>query len=162
MARRAACEAVSRGGAAVKMNEKARSFWARTRVRVWPDPCVLVRLSHDHAAEAAAIAAAAPFAAIVVEHDEVSLTVAESRWTTSPLRHAARDVQRALRVVTLDTVMEFDVTGYLAPLASRLAAEGIPIVPQCSFSRDHILVPDRALSRAIEVIEALIAEAGED
>lgn len=45
-----------------------------------------------------------------------------------------------------------------APAVERLAAAGIPIVPQCAFLKDHLLVHERDLVAAVAVFESLIAE----
>jgi hypothetical protein len=47
------------------------------------------------------------------------------------------------------------VTGYLAPAAEALAAAGVPIVPQCAFSKDHVLVPAEHLDVAVRALTAL-------
>ena len=58
--------------------------------------------------------------------------------------------------------MPVDLVGFLAPLAERLAAAGIPIVPQCGFRTDHLLVPEKRLDDTVRVIERLIADASKE
>ena len=135
-------------------------LWARTRLVEWPGRYELVSLPVDAAPEAAALAGtgAGRFAALVLERDEVSLTVAEEAWSASPLRARARSAAGPYRVVTLDLDLELDVVGYLAPAAERLAAAGVSIVPQCAFLKDHLLFREGDLARAREVLEAWITE----
>jgi hypothetical protein len=62
-------------------------------------------------------------------------------------------------VVTFDLDLDLDVCGYLAPAAGALAAAGVPIVPQCAFLKDHLLVPEAQLEAAVHALEGLSAEA---
>ncbi|MBX7184119.1 MAG: ACT domain-containing protein, partial [Vicinamibacteria bacterium] len=69
------------------------------------------------------------------------------------------DVVRGLRAITIDASMPVDLVGFLAPAAERLAASSIPIIPQCGFRTDHILVPADRLDDAVRVLEGLVADA---
>jgi hypothetical protein len=142
------------------MNERARRLWSQTRVRVWPEVCWLVSLPPDAVREAAALVAESTghFAALLLERDEVSLTVPDAIWAPSQLRARARGVAGPYRALTFDLDLELDVVGYLAPAADRLAAAGVSIVPQCGFLKDHLLVREGDLERAREVLERWIAE----
>ena len=144
-------------------NDRARSLWAETRIRVWPEPVVLASLPTGRAAEAAALAGRerSGFAAVVVEREEVSLTLPEATWRSCPLRDEAFDEEGPFRVLTFDLSLELDVCGYLAPAATALAAAGVPIVPQCGFRTDPLLVPAERVDGAIEVLERLVARARE-
>ena len=138
----------------------ARELWARTRLRVWPEVYRLVSLPVSALAEAAALAAQAggTFAALILERDEVSLTLTEALWQASALRGLARADDGPYRAITFDLDLDLSVTGYLAPAAARLAEAGVSIVPQCAFRKDHLLVRDAQLARAVAVLEALVAD----
>jgi hypothetical protein len=96
------------------------------------------------------------FFCLVQERDEVSATVADEVWARSPLRALARREAGPFRVITFDLNLDLEVTGYLAPAAQALAAAGVPIVPQCAFLKDHLLVPEAHLARAVTTLSALI------
>lgn len=99
------------------------------------------------------------FLALLVERDEVSLTLPETAWAVHPLAPRARAESEGWRVVTFDLELTLDVTGYLAPAAAALAAAGIPIVAQCAHSKDHLLVPDDRLDDALATLGSLIEDA---
>jgi hypothetical protein len=140
------------------LNDRARLFWARTTLHVWPEHYMLVSLPPDRLVEAAALAgsASAMFVALVMEHDEVSLTVEEDLWLASPLRSRARAESGPYRAITLDVNVNLDVVGYLAPAALALAEAGISIIPQCAYLKDHLLVDEKSLGRAIRTLNELI------
>lgn len=138
----------------------ARALWARTRLHVWPEAYRLVSLPPAALADAAALLGASDgtFAALVVERDEVSLTLPEALWQGSALAAVARDDDGPYRAVTFDLDLDLSVAGYLAPAAARLAEAGVSIVPQCAFLKDHLLVRETQLARTLEALEAFIAE----
>ena len=138
-------------------NPRALRVWAGTRLLVWPGEYLLIHLPLARAEPAAALVAAAPgFAASVRERDEIALTLARGAWPLDGALAAEARVDGAWRVLTLDVDVDLDVCGYLAPAAQRLAEEGIPIVPQCGFLKDHLLVPADRLDDAVAVLEGLI------
>jgi hypothetical protein len=143
----------------LSIGEAAREVWARTTLRVPDARYVLVSLPPEALAEAAALVGrCSVFAALLLERDEVSLTVAEPTWWGSPLRARAAGEAGPYRAITLDTNVDLSVTGYMAPAAVRLAAAGVSIVPQCAYLKDHLLVRETDLDTACRVLEELIAE----
>ncbi|MBK9165507.1 MAG: ACT domain-containing protein [Acidobacteria bacterium] len=70
------------------------------------------------------------------------------------MQHALRSakVERGFRLLTFDTVMDFTVVGFLAAVASILAEASVSIVALSSFSRDHILVKQDDLARALKAL----------
>lgn len=134
-----------------------RELWARTTLFVWPEDYVLVSLPREQAARAAQLVGAAiRFAALVLERDEVSLTLPAKQWKTSDLRTEARAEHGPFRAITFDIDLEPDICGYLAPAAQRLAEAGVSIIPQCGFLKDHLLVPADKLDAARHVLAAWI------
>ncbi len=143
------------------MQGPARALWAKTTLRVWPESYRLVSLARTALPEAAALVAGAGsgFSCLVLERDEVSLTIADEVWAVSPLRTAARQEAGPFKVITFDLDLDLAVTGYLAPAAEALAAAGVPIVPQCAFLKDHLLVPAEQLDTTVRTLEALVGAA---
>lgn len=136
----------------------ARELWAKTRLHVWPEVYSLVSLPRTALPEATALVARGgdAFSSLVLERDEVSLTVVEGDWAASPLRSRARQTAGPFKVITFDLDLDLAVTGYLAPAAEALASAGVPIVPQCAFLKDHLLVPAAQLATAVAVLEQVI------
>lgn len=145
------------------IDPRARSLWARTRITICPEPCMLVSMPPDAPAavigEAALLAARSPFSALVVAPGEISLTVPVAAWHGAiSLRAVSNGESGPWTVLALDLAIDLDVTGYLAPAAARLASAGIPIVPQCAYLKDYVLVREADRDRAVAVLETLIAD----
>lgn len=145
------------------MNRRVAELWSRTGLHLWPDEVMLA--SFEVADLPRVLDAAGPalgaFAAVVVERDEVSLTIARHVWPSVERAIAPRAVAGPLRAITLDIALDLDVCGYLLPAAERLAAAGVSIVPQCAFQKDHLLVDASRADDAMAVLEALVRDARE-
>lgn len=147
------------------LNARSREVWSSARIKVWPDPVVLAtfpRFAGDRVAAFAGrvgVRDANAFAAFLTEGDECTLTAPEGAFDAWRLRKRATEVVRGLRAITIDASMPVDLVGFLSPAAARLASAEIPIIPQCGFRTDHVLVPARLLDDAVRVLEGLVADA---
>ena len=147
------------------LNARSREVWSSARVKIWPDAVLLAtfpRFAGDRVAAFAGrvgVRDASAFVAFLTEGDECTLTSPEAAFDAWRLRKRATDVVRGLRAITIDASMPVDLVGFLAPAAERLAASSIPIIPQCGFRTDHILVPADRLDDAVRVLEGLVADA---
>lgn len=67
-------------------------------------------------------------------------------------------VERAFRLLTFDIELDFNVVGFTAEVSKILAAENIPIVALSAFSRDHLLIKQSDLAKALKVLGAYVGE----
>ncbi|MEO8499875.1 MAG: ACT domain-containing protein [Vicinamibacteria bacterium] len=147
------------------LNPPSREVWASARVKVWPESVVLAtfpRFAGDRVAAFAGrlgVRDASAFVAFVTEGAECTLTAPETAFGAWRLRSRATEVVKGLRAITIEAAMPVDLVGFLAPVATRLATAQIPIIPQCGFRTDHMLVPGERLDDAVKVIEGLVADA---
>jgi hypothetical protein len=140
------------------MDEKIRKLWARTHIRLWPETYRLVSLRHESLSLAAEMVSRSTgrFSALVVEKDEVSLTVEETLWNSRSESVPHRTVSGPYRVITFQLDVDLGVCGYFAPAAVLLAKAQIPIIPQCAFLKDHVLVREAGAVQAMEILNALV------
>lgn len=143
-------------------------LWAQTQLHVWAEDYWLLSLPHANVSYAASLAAASvsgletpAFAALVIERDEVSLTVADAVWQTLRNRFPNAPNAGPYSVITFALNLDLSVCGYLAPAAVRLADAGISIVPQCAYLKDHLLVKKEDTERAVLILETWIRECRE-
>jgi len=142
------------------VNEKSTKLWAQTRVRVWPERYWLVSLSQAGLNNAANVltASSARFAAIVLEQDEISLTVCDEVWQKFAEQIDYNGTGGPYRVITLVLNVDLGTSGYLFPAAARLAEAGISIVPQFAYLKDHLVIKEEDTAQAVEILTKLIAE----
>ena len=101
--------------------------------------------------------AAASFMLLKDEH-EVTLLLDEEDWHT--MRHAVRDarVEGDFRLLTFDLVLDWKVVGFLAHVTRILAEADISCGALSAFSRDHLLVKQEDLPRALRALGPHVAE----
>lgn len=147
------------------LNARSREVWSTARIKVWPETVVLAtfpRFAGDRVAAFAGrmgVRDTSAFVAFLTEGEECSLTAPEGAFGAWRLRTRATEVVRGLRAFTIEASMPVDLVGFFAPAAERLAVAEIPIIPQCGFRTDHILVPESRLEEAVKIVQGLIGDA---
>ena len=140
----------------------AAELLRRARVEVAPETFVLVSLRHADWARLLENPELSPRAEsnfmLLRDPYEVTLLLEESDWRA--MRHAARDakVESGFRLVTLDVELGWDVVGFLARVTEILAAAGVPVGALSAFSRDHLLIKQEDLGRALRALGGHVAE----
>jgi hypothetical protein len=149
----------------MSLNSQARAVWAGATLKAWPGSLVLATFPRFAGDRVAAFAGRVSlreengFACFVIEGATCSLTATESAFDSWRLKGRATAVTRGLRAVTIEASMPADLVGFFAPAAARLAAAKIPIIPQCGFHTDHVLVPQSRLDDALSLLNGLVADA---
>ncbi len=145
-----------------KQTADASSLLRMTRVNVAPASYYLVGLRHAEWARLLETPELSPrpdsiFMLLRDEH-EVTLLLEEEDWRT--MHHAVRDarVEGGFRLVTLDIELEWTVIGYLARVTALLAGAGISCGALSGFSRDHLLIKQDDLAKALRVLGEHVAE----
>lgn len=92
----------------------------------------------------------AAFSALIADVDEVTVVCAESELDGlgDPL-----DVERGWRRITFPGPLPWQLVGFLADVAGRLAAAGIPLAAMAGFTTDHVLVRAAHADLAVSVLQ---------
>jgi len=143
------------------MNPAVAALWSRTALLLWPADVMLASFAVADLPVVIETVTSKPtgFSALVVERDEVSLTLDRTAFDELALSKRAVAVAGPYRAITLDLQIDLGVSGYLLPAAERLAAAGISIVPQCAFQKDHLLVRAADAAKAMAVLGRLVEDA---
>ncbi|HEY9405437.1 MAG TPA: ACT domain-containing protein [Pyrinomonadaceae bacterium] len=145
-----------------QQNETPAQLLGRTKVEVAPATFVLVGMRHEDWTRLLEQPELSPRATVpfmlLRDTNEVTLLLEEEDWLV--MRHALREarVETGWRLVTLDIKLDWNVKGFLAHVTGILAAAGIPLGALTAFSRDHLLVKQDDLGRALKVLGEHVAE----
>ncbi|MDT5293394.1 MAG: uncharacterized protein QOJ76_274 [Acidobacteriota bacterium] len=143
-------------------NDSPEDLLRRTKVEVAPETFVLVGLRHEDWRRLLENPELSPRVEsnfmLLRDPFEVTLLLEEDDWRS--MRHAARDakVEGGFRLVTLDIELPWNVTGFLARVTELLAASEIPVGALSSFSRDHLLIKQDDLGKALRILGEHVAE----
>jgi hypothetical protein len=142
--------------------ESPEELLRRTRVEVAPATYVLVGLRHEDWQRLLENPELSPRMEsnfyLLRDPYEVTLLLEEDDWRV--MRHAARDAKTegGFRLVMLDVELPWNVVGFLARVTEVLAAAAIPVGALSSFSRDHLLIKQDDLGKALRVLGEHVAE----
>jgi hypothetical protein len=145
-----------------RQDETAAELLRRTKVEVAPATFVLVGMRHEDWSRLLEQPELSPRPTVpfmlLRDTREVTLLLEEEDWLV--MRHAAREarVETGWRLVTLDIQLGWDVTGFLSRVTEILAAAGIPLGAFTAFSRDHLLIKQDDLGRALKALGEHVAE----
>ncbi len=133
-----------------------------TRVHVAPDSYNLTSLTREDWRKLLEVPElsprlTAPFM-IFQDNHEVTLLLDDLdfekiRDSVSTGRH-----ERGFRMITFDIVLDFTVVGFISAIAKILADANISIVALSAFSRDHLLVKQQDLAKALLVLGEYVEE----
>jgi hypothetical protein len=145
-----------------KAEKTVSDLLRETTIEVVPAAFVLLGLSHQNWVRMLenpelSPSAESPFL-IFRDSREVTLLLEENDYQR--IRHLVREakIERGFRLVTLDIELPWTVVGYLARVTEILAASGIPVGALSSFSRDHLLIKQDDLGRALRVLSEHVKE----
>ncbi|HEY6119423.1 MAG TPA: ACT domain-containing protein [Pyrinomonadaceae bacterium] len=147
----------------VNSPEKSISELLReTKIEVSPAMFVLVGMSHRDWSRLLEESALSPRAEasfmILRDKKEVTLLLEEDDWKR--LRHVVHDAraESEFRLITLDIELPWTVVGFLAEVTSILARADIPLGACSAFSRDHLLIKQEYLGKALQVLGDHVGE----
>lgn len=134
----------------------------KTRVEVAPETFNLISLRRENWLKLLenpelSPRMSAPFM-IFLDKWEVTLLLDESDFGT--IRHAISKAKTEgnFRLLSFDIELDFNVVGFLAEITRILAEANISIVALSAFSRDHILIEQSDLSKALKVLGEYVEE----
>jgi len=142
--------------------ENAIELLKKTRLEVSSDTYALVSLRHKDWQKLLETPELSPRgnAPFMLFRDtrEITLLLDEIDFVT--IRHAIRDarIERNFRLVTFNIELDWRAVGYFALIAKILAEAEIPIGAISAFSRDHLLIKQEDLPKALKILGEYVAE----
>jgi hypothetical protein len=133
-----------------------------TKVEVAPETFFLVSLPHDDWLKLLENPELSPrmTAPFMIFRDrwEVTLLLDETDFGT--VRYQIRNAKTAgnYRLLSFDVELDFSVVGFLAEVTRILAEAEISIVALSAFSRDHLLIKQGDLAKALKVLGEYVGE----
>lgn len=139
-----------------------KNLLLKTRVEAAPETFTLLSLRHEDWLKLLENPELSPrmTAPFMIFKDKFETTLLLDETDFSAIRHAVRDakIERGFRLLTFDIELDFNVVGYLAEVSRILASAEIPIVALSAFSRDHLLIKQADLAKALKVLSEFVQE----
>ncbi|MGI9037135.1 MAG: ACT domain-containing protein [Pyrinomonadaceae bacterium] len=136
--------------------ESVTSLLKKTLVEVAPETFTLVSLSHENWLKLLENPELSPrmTAPFMIFKERFGTTLLLDEADFAAVRRAIFDakIEGNFRLVTFDIELRFSVVGFLALIAKILAEAEIPILALSAFSRDHLLIKQNDLAKALKVL----------
>jgi uncharacterized protein len=97
----------------------------------------------------------APFIQLIVEPDVLTLLLPQPDWRALKPAFPHARIEGLFRVISFNLDLPDDLVGFLAVASRTLADAGVPILAICGYTKDHILVREEHLDRALVALTAL-------
>ena len=98
------------------------------------------------------------FMQLIAEPDMLTLLLPQSDWRVLRPAFPQAHVQAPFRVISFDLDLPNDLVGFLAVASRALAQAGVPILAICGYTKDHILLREEHLERALAALAGAQAE----
>ena len=131
-----------------------------TPIEVAPETFSLVSLSLDNWLKLRKNPALPQtFAPFMMLRDRWEVTLLLDEVDFAAIRSHIGDAKTAggFRLLSFDAELDFSVVGFLAEVARILAESKISIIALSAFSRDHILIQQKDLPKALESLQGYVA-----
>lgn len=134
----------------------------KTRLEVSPETYNFVSLRHEDWRKLLENPELSPrmTAPFMILSDKYEVTLMLDEIDFGTIRYAIRDakIEGGFRLLTFNFVLDFNVVGFLAEVARILAEAEISIIALSAFSRDHILIKQDDLAKALKVLGEYVEE----
>lgn len=138
------------------MRENVVSLLLETRVEVAPETFTLVSLRHEDWLKLLENPELSPrmTAPFMIFKDKFETTLLLDEIDFEKIRYAIlkAKAESGFRLLTFDIELDFNVVGFLAEISRIFARAEIPIVALSAFSRDHLLIKQNDLAKALIVL----------
>ncbi len=143
-------------------NENVLDIINKTRVEIAPETFTLISLTQDAWLKLLENTALSPrmTAPFMIFRDTHETTLLLDEIDFANVRNALANakVESNFRLLTFDVELDFSVVGFLAEISRILAEAEISIIALSAFSRDHILVKQNDLAKALKVLGEVVED----
>lgn len=144
------------------MRLEAKAILRNTSVKVHPDEFAILSLDPQQWAKLLEDQSLGPNgkAPFMIFSDPYEVTLVLNRPDFERVRDEIDDsrVESSFRLLTFTTELDFAVVGFLAEVSRILAEANISICVLSAFSRDHLLIRQNDLARALKALAPHVEE----
>jgi hypothetical protein len=132
-----------------------------TEILVAPETFVLVSIRRANGRKLIEVPEASPRMSapfmILMDNDEVTMMLDDIDFeAVRPTLGNAR-IEGGYRLLTFDIELDVTLVGFLAEVSRILAEAEIPIMALSAFSRDHLLIKQEKLAKALKILGKYVA-----
>jgi len=147
----------------MEKNPEIRKLLARITITELPEDYTVVSIDRKEEEKSRQLFSHfTPFFSITFESHEVSVVAKTQEWVKTQKYFSAFIEESPFRVITFDTVLDLNIIGFMAVIASNLALIAVPIYPVSTFLRDHIVVKKKDTQKAVDSLRHMFKECADE
>ncbi len=139
-----------------KNSQNINELLNKTRVVVAPETFTLISLAHDAWLKLLETPELSPrmTAPFMIFKDNFEVTLLLDEIDFGRIQNAVQSAKKEgnFRLLSFDIELDFNVVGFLAEITRIFAEAEISIVALSAFSRDHLLIKQTDLAKALKVL----------
>jgi len=141
------------------IDENIKKLLAKTKITVHEDPFTIVSIRWAEEDKARELSRRiTPFSSLTFDPAEISLVAKAGDWEGLKDEFEGYEEEGPYRLITFDIVLDLAIVGFMAVVSARLADAGVSIFALSTYLKDHILVKENDLERAVTELRELIEE----
>lgn len=144
------------------MKENSIELLSKTRIEIAPETFFLISLTHQDWLKLLENPELSPrmTAPFMIFRDKWEVTLLFDEVDFKTIRYTIRDakIEGNFRLLSFDIKLDFETVGFFAQISKILAEANVSIVALSAFSRDHLLIKQEDLPKALKVLGNYAAE----
>jgi hypothetical protein len=144
------------------MNEKFLELLNNSKIEVFPQSFILLSIQQNEWLKLLENPELSPrmTAPFMIFKDQFEISLLLDKIDFNKIRNEIPNakIESGFRLLTFDIELDFNVVGFLAEITKILAEAEISIIALSAFSRDHILVKQENLAKALKVLGEYVEE----
>ena len=144
------------------MNKNTSDLFKKTKVEIALETYFLISLPENEFQKLLSNPDLSPrmTAPFMIFKDKFEITLLLDEIDFGKIKNEISDakIESGFRLLTFDIVLDFNIFGFLAEITRILAEAEIPIIALSAYSRDHILIRQENLAKALKVLGEYVEE----
>jgi hypothetical protein len=144
------------------VKENSIELLSKTRIEIAPETFFLISLTHQDWLKLLENPELSPrmTAPFMIFRDKWEVTLLFDEVDFKTIRYTIRDakIEGNFRLLSFDIKLDFETVGFFAQISKILAEANVSIVALSAFSRDHLLIKQEDLPKALKVLGNYAAE----
>ncbi len=129
------------------------AVWASMKLKTWDERYFLADIAPEHEALAAetVVRSRGRYSCVIRDQTGFSLLVDEETYGALGIAAAARRTVGPLKVISTDSELPFDVTGFIQAALKPINGQGYKAAPQCGLQADHFFTGESDIAAVEEI-----------
>lgn len=141
------------------------AVWADMKLKTWPEDYWLIDIAPEDQGVAvqAMTESHAKYCCVIRDQTGFSLVIDDATWQrVGQGKHVERKKYGPLKVISTDSPLPFDVTGFIQAALKPINGAGFKAAPQCGLAADHFFTSAQDIVEVERIFSTFTASGKRD